>query len=241
MLCKAKTYYESLRGELFANVVRLIESANSVCSLLGHKMLQNLLDRNDNASYFASPRIFFGEMNYDIRIQKLNKEDKAFIKEHRKLIETSFLTCIRYHGKHRGIVETVYTSLALLTVEIKCGYTAAAVACVVMNMQEYVLSSNYKHGAYSSHRIHAMIMSILSLLCWVFDASIFYEYLYEVLKCRASVAPFLNPPIKYHYRYAEHNVLWNKKELFFEDWQVRYGIWNCFRPLSYCETIFKAK
>lgn len=46
---------------------------------------------------------------------------------------------------------------------------------------------------------------------------------------RAEFAPHLNPPLKSSYEYAQHHVLWNKPELFFEDWEVRYGLWKCFR------------
>lgn len=31
------------------------------------------------------------------------------------------------------------------------------------------------------------------------------------------------------YQYAQHHILWNKPDLFFEDWEVRYGLWRCFK------------
>lgn len=46
---------------------------------------------------------------------------------------------------------------------------------------------------------------------------------------RAEFSPHLNPPIQTIYQYARHHILWNKPELFFEDWEVRYGLWKCFR------------
>lgn len=46
---------------------------------------------------------------------------------------------------------------------------------------------------------------------------------------RAEWAPHLNPPLKPSYEYAQHHILWNKPELFFEDWEARYGLWKCFR------------
>ena len=49
---------------------------------------------------------------------------------------------------------------------------------------------------------------------------------------RSELAPHLNPPIKALYNYAQHHVLWNKPDLFFEDWEVRYGLWKCFRNIS---------
>lgn len=46
---------------------------------------------------------------------------------------------------------------------------------------------------------------------------------------RAQWAPHLNPPLATHYDFAIHHVLWDKPELFFIDWEVRFGLWKCFR------------
>lgn len=34
------------------------------------------------------------------------------------------------------------------------------------------------------------------------------------------------------YKYAQHHILWNKPDLFFEDWEARYGVWKCFRAVA---------
>lgn len=233
-------YIDSLSPKLMTNIIRLIESRNTVRSLLGHKMFQNLLNRNKNEHQFFSPRIYFLGINYNIIFKRLENEDREFMKTYRKQIHDSFVASLKYHGKHRGIVETVYCSLALLLVEVPCGLTAAAVVCIVMILQDHVLSPEFNEALYSAHRLHALIMSILSLVCWVHSATTFYDYLYNVMECRAYEAPFLNPPLKYRYQYAEHHVLWNKRELFFEDWQCRYGIWTCFRHTTEIATLEKS-
>ena len=43
------------------------------------------------------------------------------------------------------------------------------------------------------------------------------------------MAPHLNPPMQNMYNYARQHILWNKPDLFFEDWEVRYGLWKRFR------------
>lgn len=54
---------------------------------------------------------------------------------------------------------------------------------------------------------------------------------------RSELAPHLNPPLKMDYSYAQHHILWNKPDLFFEDWEVRYGLWKCFRTTNKKKTI----
>lgn len=57
----------------------------------------------------------------------------------------------------------------------------------------------------------------------------FFEYVNSILERRAEYAPHLNPPFMFSYQYAQHHILWSKPELFFEDWEVRYGLWRCFK------------
>lgn len=70
-----------------------------------------------------------------------------------------------------------------------------------------------------------IVTSIHLLIC----TQVFYEYLNTILQRRAEFSPHLNPPLQTTYQYARHHILWNKPELFFEDWEVRYGLWKCFR------------
>lgn len=225
-----KSYSESLTEKLFESVIHLIESPSSTRCLLGHQMFQNFVDRHSNGGTFF-PRTFFRGMHYNFNLEtNVNeaKNDEAFFELYREEIHDSFMSCIMQHGKQRGILEAVFVSLGLLLIEVRCGFTAALVSSISMNIQEYFLSESSERID-CSHRAHALVLSLLSLVCWVHDAEIFFDYLYSVMLNRAYEAPFLNPPMKSRYQYAENHVLWNKKDLFFEDWQVRYGLWKRFR------------
>lgn len=62
-----------------------------------------------------------------------------------------------------------------------------------------------------------------------FFPQVFYEYINTIIDRRAEFAPHLNPPLKRIYEYNQHHVHWDKPELFFEDWEARYGLWKCFK------------
>lgn len=58
-----------------------------------------------------------------------------------------------------------------MVVEVPCGYTAAAIVCLAMAIQEATLSDDIIDFE-SSHRLHATVMAIMSLVCWVHHAAV---------------------------------------------------------------------
>lgn len=118
--------------------------------------------------------------------------------------------------------------MVLLLIEVPCGYTAAASVCLAMALQESVLD-NTNMDMTQGHRLHAIVISIMSLVCYIHNADVFYDYVATIIERRANCAPHLNPPVRTSYKYAQHHVLWNMPELFFEDWETRYGLWKCFK------------
>lgn len=51
-----QNYRDSLLPDVFSAVLRLVASENLLHSLLGHRVLQHLLDRNGNLPQFDTPR-----------------------------------------------------------------------------------------------------------------------------------------------------------------------------------------
>ncbi|KAK5641799.1 hypothetical protein RI129_010346 [Pyrocoelia pectoralis] len=217
LLHQTYLYRDSLQPDLFPMILELVGSENRLYSLLGNRILQNLMDRHRNVTSFDTPRIFLVNLSFNIIVGRYNSEDKAFVRIYRELIHTSLVN-----------LECTYASIAILVVEVPCGYMAAAIVCLSMAIQETAISTE-DIGLESSHRLHATVMSLISLVCWVHDAHIFYEYVITIMTRRAKYAPHLNPPLRATYQYAQHHILWNKPELFFEDWEARYGLWKCFR------------
>ncbi|XP_031354894.1 uncharacterized protein LOC116179280 isoform X1 [Photinus pyralis] len=228
-LHKINLYRDSLEGELFMMVLELIGSKNRLYSLLGNRVLQHLMDRHRNVQHFSTPRIFFGNLSYDIAIGRYNSEDKAFVRLYRQLIHNSLLNSIKLHGSSRINIECTYASIAILIVEVPCSYIATVIVCLTMGIQETAITTT-DIGLAVSHHMHATVIALISLVCWVHDAHIFYDYVIAIMTIRAKNAPHLNPPLRTSYPYAQDHVLWNKPEMFFVDWEVRYCLWKCFRP-----------
>lgn len=241
------SYKEALSSEVFSATLRLLADDNFVHSLLGYRVLQRLIDRNGNLLQLNTPRlentsysslnatkfyfflrIFQENARYDIIIPLYKPSDKHFIRKYREILHSLIIASIEKHGEHKIYLENVYATLSLLIIEIPCGYTAAALSCLCMAIQENTINLNQATFD-STHRIHATVLAVMSLICWIHSAHVFYDYLNEIVTRRAEHAPHLNPPLKPAYQYGQHHILWNKPDLFFEDWEVRYGLWKCFR------------
>ncbi|CAH1119184.1 unnamed protein product [Phaedon cochleariae] len=228
----AKKYrIKSLRATILKGplplIFNLFKAKNSLLMLLATRIWQNLIDRNNNAIIFLTPKIFFQDCNYALNIKKCLEEDKAFFKSVRHLVYQISLNNF-FNAQNRMGIENSFQAVALTLVEIPCGYTASCFITVAMTLQEYAFSIT-KDDLVRSHHLHATILSLLTLICYIHNAVVFYDYVNTVMERRAEWAPHLNPPLKTHYEYAQHHILWNKPELFFEDWEASYGLWKCFR------------
>ncbi|KAG5319119.1 EFR3A protein, partial [Acromyrmex heyeri] len=224
---QADLYEQTLTPIIFPLLMQMVGSSSRLISLLGNRVLQWLMDRQDNRAIFDTPKIFFEHTHLGLRVAKCRKEDQLFFKLHRELLHDSLLKSLISHSDSQMNLETTYCTVCLIAVEVPCGFTAAALACLAMNIQEIILQQqNNRMKAY--YHIHAMIISIMSLICWIHKAKVFYSYVNRIVMERAHWAPHLNPPMQSQYHFALHHVVWNKSELFFVDWEVRYGLWKCF-------------
>lgn len=222
-------YKDSLPHDVVSSLLDLISSGNTTQSLLGNRVMHYLIDRCNNRLRFDTPRIFYEHASYNIAVNAFHEPDKRFFQKHREAFHASLLRAIMTHGMRQTNLESCYALIALLMVEIPCAYTAAAGVCLAMAVQEATLDSPDRFTVHQSHRLHATVMAIMSLACYIFDAKIFYDYLNTIMDRRAEFAPHLNPPLKRVYEYNQHHVHWDKPELFFEDWEARYGLWKCFK------------
>ncbi|KAJ3624750.1 hypothetical protein MTP99_018350 [Tenebrio molitor] len=217
-----------LPEQVIPAILKLIASKNLLYSLLGNRILHNLIDRCNNKLKFDSPRIFFRNSHYNIVLNNYNSMDKLLFQRYRELLHKTFVESVIKHGVHKIHLENIYISIVLFLVEIPCGYTAAAGVCMAMAIQEAALTSRNIQMTHA-HRLHATVVSILSLVCYIHKADVFYDYVDTIIERRANFAPHLNPPLRVKYKYAQHHMLWNKPDLFFEDWETRYGLWRCFK------------
>lgn len=89
------------------------------------------------------------------------------------MVGVFFHTCITLHISYhfRINLENIFTYLAVTCVEIPCSYVAASLVSFSMAMQEYILQEKPSNMV-ACHHVHAIVMSIMSLVCYVHKAEV---------------------------------------------------------------------
>ncbi|ERL88477.1 hypothetical protein D910_05863 [Dendroctonus ponderosae] len=218
---------ESIPEELMETIMTMMLSENPYHHMFGYRIIQNITDRHYNRLEFENPR----GVNYNIRVAKYSARDRQYYKKHRLNIYRILIAGLKHHYNRKINLENMYTYLAITCVEIPCSYVASSIVSFAMAMQEFVLQAHLTNMV-ACHHVHSIVMALMSLVCYVHKAEVFYNYVALIMERRSEWAPHLNPPIKVVYSYAQHHILWNKPDLFFEDWEARYGLWKCFRTVS---------
>ncbi|CAH1987603.1 unnamed protein product [Acanthoscelides obtectus] len=187
----------------------------------------HLLDTHEISQKRLTARIYFQNCNYDIPRLKCHKGDKQYFKSLRQFFyHIAIIACT--YARDRRSLEECHKQIALIMIQVPTGYTASCYIAVAMALQDYGFQVT-QEDLVRSHHMHAFVISILTFVCHIFAAPTLYSYVHTIVDSRSEWAPHLNPPLKAEYHYAQHHVLWNKPELFFEDWEVRFGLWKCFR------------
>ncbi|KAJ8737024.1 hypothetical protein PYW07_000295 [Mythimna separata] len=228
-LYKVHAYSASFGEGLIEHViVTLVGSTKATNSLLGCRLLLKFLDRQDNAQYLLVPTLFYEFSQIRLKIGEYDPNDKSFIRQHREKLNLNLLQAVKLHGTNIVNLKTVYSIVCCMVLEVPCGLTAAAAACTAMAVQDLAL---HEQGIPAPCRywMHALVVSVMSLICWVHKAPVLYTYVNHIVSRRAKEAPHLNPPMMYFYKIGRHHVTWNKPTLFFEDWELRYALWKHFQ------------
>ncbi|XP_014366188.2 uncharacterized protein LOC106717016 [Papilio machaon] len=228
-LYHVKMYSESFCEGLFDHVLKnLIGSPNTLHSLVGIRLLIRFLDRQYNAQYLVVPTIYYNFSQVNLKIGVYDSGDKAFIRQHREKFHNYFLKAVKQHYYSAVNLKALFTAISCIVLEVPCGLTAAAAACMVMVIQDFAINAD-DIPVRCRYWMHAIVVSVMSLICWVHKAPDLYRYVNQIISRRAKEAPQLNPPLTKIYNVENKHIMWNKPTLFFEDWELRYGLWKHFQ------------
>ncbi|CAG9558696.1 unnamed protein product [Danaus chrysippus] len=235
-------YSESFQEHVFSDVLaNFVGSSNGVYSLVGCRLMVRFLDRHCNAAYLSMPAIYYEFSQTPLKVAEYNGNDKAFLRHYREQIHDYSIKVVQYHSYSQINLRTMFSLIACTILEVPCSLTAAAASCLMMTIQDFALTQE-KIPDRSRFWLHAIVLSIMSLICWVHKAPDLYRYVNEIISRRAKDAPQLNPPLLKTYNLQSQHAYWKKSTLFFEDWELRYGLWKHFQAarLLFCLAVFLA-
>ncbi|CAG9834298.1 unnamed protein product [Diabrotica balteata] len=117
-------------------IISLFQSTSPIVVLFGLKIAQKILDRMKNGEHFLSPKIFFQDCDYYLKIRSCRQQDKSLFKRMRQLIYQIIMNSFLV-SNDKTQLENVYRTVALLIIEIPCGYSASCIVTMAMSIQEY--------------------------------------------------------------------------------------------------------
>lgn len=79
-------------------VLKVISSKNLLFSLLGHRILQNLIDRSNNKVKFNTPRVFLRSSHYNLVVNQYRHSDKLLFQRYRETIHQTTIASVLTHG-----------------------------------------------------------------------------------------------------------------------------------------------
>ncbi|XP_049820525.1 uncharacterized protein LOC109606924 [Aethina tumida] len=233
VLCKKMC--EEAGSKLIHLGFNLLERANINNVGLILRTMIKLADTGENSSKFVTPKLFHENGVYKIKIRSLGS-DKSFIskmlKDNCELFQKSFLNCIRNFNVSKDALETIYRFLCISLCEVPTGLSATAIASLAMGIQKYAQVHSGLLLFESLNHMHAMAISLVSLICYIHKASTFYKYVNHLVLTRASIAPHLNPPLRVIYQYPVNHILYTTPCILMDKWEIKYGLWITFRTKS---------
>lgn len=185
-----------LNSDILEYLLDSIASEDRIKSLLGCRMLFRLLDKNKNYDNFEAPRIFFSNTDYSITINTHDPDERILIDNYRELIEKSLLIATKLHSKVPVNLKAIYSILCMIVVGIPCGFTAASVICILIQIQKHAIMENENLETSQFNHLHAMVISVMTLICWTHRATSLSRYVSSLVTERYDKAPHLNPPLK---------------------------------------------
>ncbi|KAG5865520.1 hypothetical protein JTB14_011578, partial [Gonioctena quinquepunctata] len=151
-------------------IFRIFQMRKLFLMLYATRIWQSLIDRNGNHLNFLTPRLFLRDCKYNLKIKRCRDRDKAFFKRMRHLVYEISMESFMIYTNRMGL-ENMYQAIALTLVEIPCGYTASCFITVAMSLQEFAFSIS-QNDLVRSHHLHAIILSLLTLICYIHNATV---------------------------------------------------------------------
>lgn len=226
---KALPISQNLKPEILKSLLDEMKSDCDIKSFIATLYLSLIMDHYNNYERFSSPMIFHEHTSYDITKGSSDDiETRNIIESFRDSFEKAIITLIKIHSVKRDNLNAIYSLMCVIIVNVPCGFMVTFVVCILMNLQKYLITESQNLDQVQLNHLHAMIASILTLICWVTRAKSLTKYVHGVINLRYDSAPHLNPPVMDFYQYADHH-LHHKNELFFDSWELRYCLWKHFR------------
>uniref|UniRef100_A0A668AS19 EFR3 homolog B n=1 Tax=Myripristis murdjan TaxID=586833 RepID=A0A668AS19_9TELE len=161
--------------------------------LLVLTILLSLIDRHDNRPKFSTISIISDISVLKLKVDKCSRQDNLFMKKHgQQLYRHIYLGC-KEQSSGRQHYETLYTLLALLSMELANEEVVVDLIRLALALQDLALSTDESLPIYNRCAVHALAAAYLNLICQLTTVPAFCQHIHEVIEVRQKESPYLLP------------------------------------------------
>ncbi|XP_045540413.1 protein EFR3 homolog cmp44E isoform X3 [Papilio machaon] len=177
----------------FLEALLRLSSAGEPCTrALLQRILHTLLDRRGNAALLALPTVDYAELG--LTVEKCSRPDLIFISKHGYAIFSSLYDGLQLESNTVENVEAIYTTLALLCIELASEETVPDMLQLILAIQQSALNNPVLSTAQQC-RLHAVALSLCALPAHVLVLPALKDYVSKIIEARREEAPHLLPPL----------------------------------------------
>lgn len=134
----------------------------------------------------------------DLTIEKASRPDVIFIRKHGPEIYLALYESLELASNKVENVESIYTTLALLAVELASDETVLELLRLVLSLQDLALTSG-QISISLKFNLHAIVISLLVLISYVCNITSLMDYANKIVEIRRKEAPHLLPDLQSQY------------------------------------------
>ncbi|KAJ8963209.1 hypothetical protein NQ318_018675 [Aromia moschata] len=164
--------------------------------LLVQKILHTLIDRHQNLDKLSKPTVHVADL--DLVIEKSSRPDLIFINKHGPIIYDALYTSLQMETNTPENIEAVYTTLALLCLEVSSVETVIDLLQLLLGIQSLSLNATSLSNA-QKFNLHAIVICLLVLIPNVISIKQLVDYASQIVEARQQEAPHLLPDLLSHY------------------------------------------
>ncbi|RLU27481.1 hypothetical protein DMN91_001285 [Ooceraea biroi] len=178
-LLKVGTKYQTIQLNTtfppsFLNpLLRMSLAADAEMRLLVQKIFHTLIDRHRNITKLAKPTVNVAELG--LVIEKASRPDVIFIRKHGHEIYLALYESLEMCSNSVENLESIYTTLALLAIELASEETVMDLLRLVLSLQDLALT-NVQISLSLKFNLHATVISLLVLISYVCNITALMDY-----------------------------------------------------------------
>ncbi|XP_050543954.1 protein EFR3 homolog cmp44E-like isoform X3 [Daktulosphaira vitifoliae] len=186
-------------------LLKTLTASEDDIRLIVLRVLHTLLDRHNNVSKLAKLDVSISKS--DLNLEKCSRSDTIFIRKHAQDVYVSIYESLEITNNTIDNFEAVYTTLALICVELLSEESVLDYIRLILSIQELAITNAVLSTQQKFH-LHTLVISIMHLTAVVLDLQPLGDYVDKIIGQRKELnATHLLPDLCLHNEVKSSSLL----------------------------------